>query len=75
MDCANGVGAVALPEFAALCKDYLKIDMINTSDHEFLNKDCGADYVKTNKLFPRTFAKQEHGCYLSFDGDADRIVF
>lgn len=49
--------------------------MINNKDDEYLNKDCGADYVKTNKLFPRNYASKHHNSFVSFDGDADRIVF
>jgi len=75
VDCANGVGAAALPHFNLIIKDYINAEMINSQDHEYLNKECGADYVKTNKLFPRNFNSREHNSFLSFDGDADRIVF
>ena len=49
--------------------------MINHNDDEYLNKDCGADHVKTYKLFPRNFVKKHHNSFVSFDGDSDRIVF
>jgi phosphomannomutase len=75
IDCANGVGAKAMPNFNNLIKNYITAELNNTSDDEFLNKDCGADHVKTKKLFPRNFQRQPHDSYLSFDGDADRIVF
>jgi phosphomannomutase len=41
----------------------------------FLNKECGADHIKTTKTFPINFAKKDHNSYVSFDGDADRIIF
>jgi phosphoacetylglucosamine mutase len=75
VDCANGVGAVAMPHFNELVSKYIKVTLINTNDHEYLNLECGADYVKTTKLLPRGFKKEAHNSYLSFDGDADRIVF
>lgn len=31
--------------------------------------------MKTKKLLPRNFKREHHDSYLSFDGDADRIVF
>lgn len=55
IDCANGVGAVAMPHFNELIKDYINAELNNAGDAEFLNKECGADHVKTNKLLPRKF--------------------
>jgi phosphoacetylglucosamine mutase len=75
VDCANGVGAKAMPYFSEIIKDYIAAELVNTSDDDYLNKECGADYVKTNKLLPRNFQARAHKSYLSFDGDADRIVF
>lgn len=64
-----------MPHFNDLIKKYIDVDLNNVADGDYLNKDCGADYVKTNKLFPRNFKAQPHNSYVSFDGDADRIVF
>lgn len=75
VDCANGVGASAMPHFSELIENFIHPELLNTSDDEYLNKECGADYVKTNKLLPRNFQPRAHNSYLSFDGDADRIVF
>lgn len=75
IDCANGVGAKAMPHFNPLIKKYINANLINTDDDEFLNEECGADHVKTKKKFPRKFQKESYDSYLSFDGDADRIVF
>ena len=75
IDCANGVGAHSMPEFNKILSKYIDAELVNTSDHDYLNKESGADYVKTNKLFPRNFNPKLHNSYVSFDGDADRIVF
>jgi phosphomannomutase len=75
IDCANGVGANAMPQFNPLISKYIVAELSNAHDDEFLNLECGADHVKTKKLFPRNFKRQHHDSYLSFDGDADRIVF
>lgn len=40
-----------------------------------LNKDCGADFVKTQQRAPRGVDLVPWQRYASFDGDADRIVF
>lgn len=44
-----------MPFFSDLLNKYIKAELLNTSDNDYLNEKCGADYVKTNKLFPRTF--------------------
>ena len=75
IDCANGVGGHSMPEFASLIKEYIDVELYNKDQNEFLNNQCGADYVKTEGKFPRNFQSREHNSYLSYDGDADRILF
>ena len=81
VDCANGVGALALQELLdQLPSGLVDIKMLRTSVHEQgkLNNGCGADYVKSNQRLPIGYdgeADVKPGTLLcSFDGDADRIV-
>lgn len=46
VDCANGVGAVALREIAARVADVLDIEICNDGSTGKLNERCGADFVK-----------------------------
>ena len=75
IDCANGVGGKIMPNFNDNLKDYFSIDLFNVTADHLLNDCCGADFVKTNKKFPSEYKSAEHNSFLSFDGDADRIVF
>jgi len=52
----------------------IHLDLINNSNPELLNKKCGADFVKVDKLFPSEYEPKGYNCFISFDGDADRIV-
>lgn len=88
VDCANGVGALALTELATELSARgcsLKLELFNTGDGE-LNGGCGADYVQKARQLPRGFplehntihpgANTQHSlACCSLDGDADRIVF
>lgn len=71
IDCANGVGAIWMKKFltsnAILVND--KID-----NYELLNNKCGSDYVCNNKIIPHEYINTDK-LMVSFDGDADRIVF
>ncbi|KAK6908946.1 hypothetical protein I203_102952 [Kwoniella mangroviensis CBS 8507] len=82
VDCANGVGAIALQEFISTLGDILPVHPLNTSTSEkgALNHLCGADFVKTKQALPPSVQSSNvlskagtRAC--SFDGDADRIVF
>lgn len=82
VDCANGVGAVALTKLQKyIPEQYLPLKMQRTDIQTpgFLNSGCGADYVKTNQRLPSEYEKDsslspgQRMC--SFDGDADRIVY
>ena len=64
-----------MPHFNDLLKDFFKIQLFNNTADDLLNDKCGADFVKTNKKFPLNYQPAEHNSFLSFDGDADRIVF
>ncbi|KAI8336993.1 hypothetical protein BC941DRAFT_426310 [Chlamydoabsidia padenii] len=78
VDCANGVGALKLREFIKhVPEDILAINVINdqTTTLGALNKNCGADYVKTNQRAPPTATIAPGDRFCSYDGDADRIVY
>ncbi|GAA6041462.1 hypothetical protein JCM8097_001889 [Rhodosporidiobolus ruineniae] len=78
VDCANGVGAPKLKEFAKLIgQDLLPLHIVrdNHTLQGALNKDCGADYVKTKQQAPKDVQLVPWQRYCSFDGDADRIVY
>ena len=77
IDCANGVGAQQmLPFKEKIPSNLLDFSLVNDGDG-ILNEDCGADFVKLKQLPPLQVADDFHvGVrYLSFDGDADRIVY
>ncbi|CAO1636660.1 unnamed protein product [Parajaminaea phylloscopi] len=82
VDCANGVGAVALARMQEhIPEQYLslKVQRTDIKTPSALNSGCGADYVKTNQRLPSGYEKDstlvpgERMC--SYDGDADRIVY
>ncbi|WRT69455.1 uncharacterized protein IL334_006441 [Kwoniella shivajii] len=82
VDCANGVGAVALKDFTDALGDLLPVHPLNTATttQGALNHMCGADFVKTKQALPPSVHSSgvlskpgSRAC--SFDGDADRIVF
>ncbi|CAE6529154.1 unnamed protein product [Rhizoctonia solani] len=79
VDCANGVGYLAIQQFAPYVEDILKFIPINTAiDTEgALNNQAGADYVKTQQRMPPSVAENlkilQRAC--SFDGDADRLIY
>ncbi|KAK4702567.1 phosphoacetylglucosamine mutase, partial [Phenoliferia sp. Uapishka_3] len=77
VDCANGVGAPKLAAFAthlgSLLPLHITSDSISTPGA--LNKNCGADYVKTQQKAPPGVTLVPGNRYCSYDGDADRIVY
>ena len=81
VDCANGVGAPQLKEMIKylppVTETGLKITIVNDhiEDAEILNKDCGADFVKTQQKVPAGFNGKPFERWCSFDGDADRIIY
>uniref|UniRef100_A0A914CD55 Phosphoacetylglucosamine mutase n=1 Tax=Acrobeloides nanus TaxID=290746 RepID=A0A914CD55_9BILA len=83
VDCANGVGALWVLEYLnhPEQKNFpmnitLKNDAKDAAANEYLNRDCGADFVKLWRTFPRGFKNvpSETRC-AALDGDADRLVY
>ncbi|EPY49676.1 N-acetylglucosamine-phosphate mutase [Schizosaccharomyces cryophilus OY26] len=79
VDCANGVGSLPLKELSKRLRDCIDLRLTN-NDHlasKYLNKDCGADYVKTTQSPPVNLLDKmvPNQLYASIDGDADRIIF
>ncbi|KAI7862012.1 hypothetical protein BDF14DRAFT_1861080 [Spinellus fusiger] len=78
VDCANGVGAPKLKEFLKfLPEDVFSTVVLNddTTTLGKLNKNCGADYVKTQQRAPLGTTISIGDRFCSYDGDADRIVY
>lgn len=82
VDCANGVGAIALEAFQKHIGDLLPFKAMNTDLDKpgALNYQCGADFVKTKQTLPPSVAAAgvlaaPNTRAASFDGDADRIVY
>ncbi|KAI9607375.1 hypothetical protein H4Q26_005894 [Puccinia striiformis f. sp. tritici PST-130] len=77
VDCANGVGAPKLKAMEAYLKSsalQLKLTSTDVESSEKLNKDCGADYVKTTQSAPSGVTLEPLARACSYDGDADRII-
>ncbi|BFZ53796.1 Phosphoacetylglucosamine Mutase [Savitreella phatthalungensis] len=78
VDSANGVGAPKLREFKrVLGDDVLSLEIVNDDidDPAKLNRDCGADFVKTQQRQPLSSSAPAGARCASFDGDADRLVY
>lgn len=78
VDCANGIGALKLENLCRLIdKNILNVKIINKNVDvpDELNRQCGADFVKIKHKLPLGIETNTKGRYLSFDGDADRIVY
>jgi len=79
VDCANGVGALALQKFIPALGTSLTLLPVNDaiSTPGALNNACGADYVKTQQKMPPSLESHlrpgQRAC--SFDGDADRLMY
>lgn len=84
IDCANGVGAPAAEKLSRYLGETLPLRLVNTAiptgnnlNKDRLNKDCGADYVKTQQRLPPSLvdviSPGERAC--SLDGDADRLIY
>ncbi|XP_063681883.1 phosphoacetylglucosamine mutase-like [Bolinopsis microptera] len=50
VDCANGVGAIALRTIAPLLSDHIDITICNDGSTGRLNENCGADFVKNSEI-------------------------
>lgn len=83
VDCANGVGAVAIEKVRGLVKSRLDLRPFNvdTKTPGKLNEGCGAEHVQKQKRLPAGVADAVGSAgadgfiFASIDGDADRIVF
>ena len=74
VDCACGVGSIALSNMVeALRSVGLAVKLVNRVGDGPLNEGCGADFVKTKQMAPAH--ADASGRWVSFDGDADRIVY
>jgi phosphoacetylglucosamine mutase len=72
VDCANGIGG---PTLEKLSKYISAMDLVllNKSDLNDLNNNCGAEFVQKARKYPTNFDKSD-GTVVSIDGDADRVV-
>ncbi|KXN67226.1 hypothetical protein CONCODRAFT_43113 [Conidiobolus coronatus NRRL 28638] len=78
VDCANGVGAPKLAELAKhIGGDFLSVKILNDDigNIEKLNFKSGADFVKTNREYPKGFSSDTGARFTSLDGNADRLVY
>lgn len=77
VDAANGVGGPKVQELSKYLGGLVDITVVNDKSDQpnLLNKDCGADYVKTQQRLPANVKPAPMKLCASFDGDADRIVF
>lgn len=73
VDCANGVGAVAID---AVRSALPAVAVVNRPNDGPLNEKCGADFVQKQRAMPEIYSKAVPKCKLwaSLDGDADRLV-
>lgn len=77
-DGANGVGVLPLQEASKRqLKDKITVNFYNDQIGVGgkLNFRCGADYVKIKQTFPDNVPRQSNAKCVSFDGDADRILY
>lgn len=76
VDCADGIGGLRLADFNKHLG--LNLNFINSGMGEkvYLNDMCGAEHVQKQRKQPRNFDKvPDYEKCISFDGDADRIVY
>ena len=74
VDGANGIGALKLKKMQQFLGNSLNIEVINDGNG-VLNENCGADFVKVQQKAPKELNLEPTKRYVSFDGDADRIVY
>ncbi len=75
VDGANGVGAVKLRKMKEYLGESLQAHISNDGSAGKVNHLCGADYVKVQQRLPIGLAVEPGVKCVSFDGDADRIVY
>ncbi|CAG2164784.1 unnamed protein product [Oppiella nova] len=74
VDGANGVGAHKIKLMKEYLGNSLNVEVINDGNG-VLNELCGADFVKVQQKAPKGLDLQIGKRYLSYDGDADRIIY
>lgn len=74
VDGANGIGAMQLEKLKKYLGNSLNIKQANCGEG-VLNENCGADFVKVQQKPPKSLQLQSGQRYLSFDGDADRVIY
>lgn len=78
IDGADGIGGLKITDLEPIQnqdKYDLKIEIINDSSAGFLNDECGAEHVHKIRTWPRNAENYSCDKWISFDGDADRIVY
>ncbi|XP_057305726.1 phosphoacetylglucosamine mutase-like isoform X1 [Hydractinia symbiolongicarpus] len=75
VDGANGVGALKAAQLQKHLASSLSLLIHNDGTSGVLNEGCGADFVKTNQKPPAGLQLEKGDCCVSYDGDADRIVY
>ncbi|PIK58568.1 putative phosphoacetylglucosamine mutase [Apostichopus japonicus] len=75
VDGANGVGALKIQQLLSFLKGTLDISVCNDGTTGKLNEKCGADFVKLLQKCPNGVEAVPDVKCVSFDGDADRIVY
>ncbi|XP_014677505.1 PREDICTED: phosphoacetylglucosamine mutase-like [Priapulus caudatus] len=75
IDGANGVGALKAADISKYLKHSLSMSIFNDGSHGKLNYKCGADHVKVSQTAPEGVPVELAARCLSFDGDADRVVY
>lgn len=72
IDTANGVGKAKIEHLQRLKPD-IGFEIINDPEKNILNKDCGADFIKTKNTVPKLLKTEAQFC-AAFDGDVDRLI-
>lgn len=75
LDGANGIGAMKIKILQKYIGNALKINLHNDGSEGKLNHRCGADFVKVQQKQPDAFPMEIEERCVSYDGDADRIVY
>lgn len=75
LDGANGIGAIKIKLLQKYLGNTLNIELYNDGSKGKLNHMCGADFVKVQQKLPDGLSLEIGDRGLSYDGDADRIVY
>jgi phosphoacetylglucosamine mutase len=78
IDGADGIGGLMVRDLEPVQntgKYELKVEILNDSSAGFLNENCGAEHVHKIRTWPRNAVGKFCEKWISFDGDADRIVY